>query len=103
MVFLFDEIVPPELFVIVALAVAFASIAVVPLAVIVPVLVTVKSDVVSPKTATVLALIVDPDSTVTVTLSPVTFAALVVAPVAKVELLLQLKILHRHRYFVEQW
>ena len=45
-VFLFDEIVPPELFVIVALVVAFAS-----LALIVPELVTVKSDVVSPKTA----------------------------------------------------
>ena len=85
-VFLLDEIVPPELFVIVASVVPFTSIAVIPLAVIVPELVTVKSEVLSPKTATVLALIVDPDSTVTSTLSAVTLAAFVVAPVARVEL-----------------
>ena len=55
-VFVFEEIFPPELFTIVASVVPFTSIAVIPVALIVPEFVTVKSEVLSANTLTVFAV-----------------------------------------------
>ena len=73
-----------------ASVVPFTSIATFPLALIVPEFEIVKSERSSAKILTVFDVIVEPESTVTLTLLPVTFAGLV-APVFKVELFVTVK------------
>ena len=64
-----------------ASVVPFTSIATIPLALIVPEFEIVKSEVLIAEILTVFDVIVEPESTVTLTVSPVTFAGLV-APVS---------------------